>query len=545
VAEQGLYFYSLQASPTAPDGKAPSLFRSVCERVYGTHSQRAIGSQLMENTGRIKKTLAPAASRIVFEDVYLQIDTELPHACDVDKAHLVMLSECGIVDRGLAARLVLAINRLIKQNFEPLRNRKQTRGLFFLYEDYLIETEGAMVGGLLQTARSRNDLNATVLKLRLRQPLVKLVRECLKLQAVLLRRAKRFLDVIMPIYTHGQAAMPGTYGHYLAGLAQALSRDIGAVIDAATEIRCCPLGAGVAGGTPLMIDVARTAQLLGFESTAMNSVDAVASRDFVLRVLAATAVYGVTLSRLATDLLQWSTAEFDFLRLPDELVGSSSAMPQKRNPFLLEHIQGRSAAALGAFTTAAAAMHGVHFTNSIATGTEGVKPLWDAIRNATEISTLMRLVVAGASPNRVAMLHRAEEGFVTATALSNRLMKESNLDFRTAHRLVGELILASTETGKKSIGEAVTSYQWLEGIAVSMEGLDPTSIAMASEWGGGPAPSSVKNCLDALKRDWSRRAKQIQNQAKCWRVAKAKLDDATRELQRSVDPMIGDGDTES
>ena len=161
----------------------------------------------------------------------------------------------------------------------------------------------------------------------------------------------------MPGYTHYQAAVPTTYGHHLGGVAGAIDRDLEALAAASAGLDTSPLGAGVGHGTTQPIAPVRTAALLGFERPAPHSLDAVASRDVVLRLLAAAAVLGVTASRLAADLLLWTTAEFAFLELPDELVGSSSAMPQKRNPFLLEHVKGRSARAAGAFVAAATAMH--------------------------------------------------------------------------------------------------------------------------------------------------------------------------------------------
>ena len=287
----------------------------------------------MENTGRIRRGLTPTARRILFgANADASIDAELIFATEVDRAHLVMLAERGIVGRECVGALLEEIENLRANNFAPLRERAAPRGLFLLYENYLIEKLGAQTGGVLQTARSRNDLNSTSLRLRLRRPFHGLLREALRMQAVLLRSAARFAGVVMPAYTHYQAAVPITYGHYLAGVATAFGRDIAAFSRAGEGLGQCPLGACAVGGTSLPFDEARTASLLGFVEPVLSSIDAVASRDFVLRLLASATIMGVTLSRLATDLLLWTTAEFGFIRMPDHLVGSSSIMPQKRNP---------------------------------------------------------------------------------------------------------------------------------------------------------------------------------------------------------------------
>ena len=449
------------------------------------------------------------------------------HITRVDQAHLVMLCECGILPRERAARLLAAIDRLQGENFAPLRQRSATRGLFLLYEDYLIETEGAEAGGILQTARSRNDLNATVLKMRLRAPWLRLLREGLRLQAVLLRRANRHADVVMPIYTHGQAAMPVTYGHYLAGIATALSRDFEGLLAAAWGIGESPLGAGAVAGTSFPIRTVRTARLLGFDVGPLNSVDAVASRDLPVRVLAAAAIYAVSLSRLATDLLQWTTAEFDFLRLPDELVGSSSAMPQKRNPFLLEHVQGRAAALMGALVHALGAMHASSFTNSIATGTEAMRPLFRALQDVTEMSLLARLVVGGATPNREAMFRRARSGFTNATAFADRLVREGGSDFRTAHHIIGESVLEALERSGEKFETVASSYVAERSIAVAFHDLDPASVARLLEFGGGPGASSVRACLDHLHHQWALQFRQKISRERAW-------SEAERELKRTI-----------
>ncbi|MGZ4840172.1 MAG: GntG family PLP-dependent aldolase [Candidatus Angelobacter sp.] len=484
----------------------------------------------MENTGRIRKALTASARRVVFGRPLDQdaLD-ELWHISRIDQAHLLMLAESGIVKPERTTRLLAAIDRLQRQRFAPLRQKTAIRGLFLLYEDYLIETEGAEVGGILQTARSRNDLNATVLKRRLRRPYLRLLEQALRLHAILLRRANRYAGLVMPVYTHGQAAMPTTYGHYLAGIAQALFRDLDALITAGRDIERCPLGAGAAAGTSFPIRTDRTAQLLGFDSGPTHSLDAVASRDLILRLLAAGSIYSLNLGRFATDLLQWTTAEFDFLQLPDELAGSSSAMPQKRNPFLLEHVQGRGAALTAAFVQALGSMHGTAFTNSIAVGTEAVKPVWGALQDLTEMVTLMRLVVAGAQPNHRAMLDRTVKGFTVATAFADHLVKEADLDFRTAHRLIGSAVLTTQESAHGSLETVAASNLADYGISISFRNLDPASVVRSQEFGGGPGPASLTRCLKQLRTQWTSHVKQNRSQRRKWEAAETALTNAVEE----------------
>jgi argininosuccinate lyase len=397
-----------------------------------------------------------------------------------------------------------------------------------------MEMEGAEVGGILQTARSRNDLNATVLKMRLRLPYLRVLEQALRLHGILLRRAAQYADVIMPIYTHGQAAMPTTYGHYLAGIATALFRDLEAIFTAAKDMQSCPLGAGAVAGTSFPIRTERTAQLLGFDSGPANSLDAIASRDPVLRLLAAGSIYSLTLGRLATDLLQWTTAEFGFLQLPDELVGSSSAMPQKRNPFLLEHVQGRSMSLVGAFVQACGAMHGTPFTNCIAGGTEAMKPIWSALQNLAEMITLMRLIVAGAQPNREAMLERTGSGFTVATAFADRLVTKTGLDFRTAHKLIGSAVLGTMEDGKRSFESTARSCCANHGVSASFYDLDPASVVRSLEFGGGPGPSSLKRCLEQLRSEWIAHYRQKRSLETHWAQAESTLKKTAEDLACSA-----------
>src|SRR6185369_16035030 len=442
----------------------------------------------LENTGRILHGVSASARRILFEQKSGgMVADELGYIAQVDRAHVIMLCECKIIDEATACRLLCEIGELKAGRFAPLEDVHAPRGLYLAYEGFLTKRLGEAVGGMLHTARSRNDLNATTLRLRLRAPYLYLLREALRFQVVLIRRANRYSRIVMPAYTHYQAAVPISYGHYLAGIASALERDIKGIMAAFAGLNDCPLGAGSVGGTSLPIDPQRTTMLLGFERAVSHSVDAVASRDLILRILAAASVLGVTLSRLASDLLLWTTAEFGFLFLPDQLVGSSSMMPQKRNPFLLEHVQGRSAMALGAFVSSATAMHAKPFTNSISVGTEAVSPVWNALQSLTEALILARLVLAGAEPQPATMLQRATNGYTSATEFANRLVTETGMPFRDAHHLVGSLINNVIQHAE-SLHHLVARWREEKNISVSLEGLDPAAVAAATVYGGGPGP---------------------------------------------------------
>ena len=484
----------------------------------------------MDDTGRIRRPLTPTARRIVFGEP-APGPSELDLVTRVDRAHLVMLAEEGLVSREAAADLLIEIEQLRAGRFAALDGAEARRGRYLLYEDCLAGRLGERTAGILRTGRSRNDLNATVLLLRLRPTVARLLAETLRLQAILVAGARRHAGTVMPGYTHYQPAVPTTYGHHLGGVARALDRDLEALGAAAAGLDTSPLGAGTGHGTALPINPTRTAALLGFARPAPHSLDAVASRDIVLRLLAAAAVLGVTVSRLAADLLLWTTAEFAFLELPDELVGSSSAMPQKRNPFLLEHVKGRSARAAGAFVAAATAMHAAPFANSVAVGTEGCAGAVEALEAAADSVTLLRLVVAGARPQPATMLARATAGQTTATAWAERLVAEDGLSFREAHRLVGQLLAdaddhdgAERRYGRPSVASGATQERRNGG-----DGLDPVSVTRAARFGAGPGTPPA---LEDLRRRRANAAADLADRIACWRRA-----DTT--LAAAVAAMIG------
>ncbi|MFJ8661902.1 argininosuccinate lyase [Streptomyces sp. NPDC093795] len=497
----------------------------------------------MSGTGRLTGTLGPRTRRVVYgESGPEDIRQELGATTTVDLAHVVMLTERGLLPREAAAALLRRITALRADGFTALYELPAPRGLYLMYEGHLVAELGAEVGGKLHTARSRNDIKATLTALRLRAELTDLLGEVLRLQAVLLARARAHRSVVMPVYTHFQPAMPVSYGYYLAGIATALDRDIDALGHVMDHLDRCPLGAGAVAGTDLPIDPARTAELLGFPHGPLHATDAVAARDTMLRAVAAAASVALTLSRLATDLQLWSTQEFAFLEFPERLVGGSSAMPQKRNAFLLEHVKAKAALAVGAWTASAAAMKSTPFTNSIEVGTEAVGAGWPALAAVRDSVLLTQPLVGGARPVPARMEQRAREGFVTATVIANRLVAQG-VPFRTAHHVVGEAVREAVEAGATEL-TAITmpeGTEGTEGTGGSAEGVGgsaagpsatelPTlrEVVDSHDRGGGPGEcdQTVQVLTDRLAAHGRRLAAHRDRAAKAERL----LDEAVGAL---------------
>jgi argininosuccinate lyase len=463
----------------------------------------------VSGTGRLTGELGSRTREVIYGPLSAaEIDAELPPMIRVDQAHLVMLAEQKLISAEAAAGLLRCIAGVAADGFRPLHGRPAPRGLYLMYEGYLIERLGPEVGGVLQTGRSRNDLKATVTSLRLRDWLLRFTEQAARLEAVLLSRARAYADVVMPVYTHFQAAMPVTYGYYLLGVALAAGRETGAIIAAADGLATCPLGAGAVAGTDLPIDPARTARLLGYPASTRHALDAVASRDVPLRVLAAAAGLAVVISRLAADLQLWSTAEFGFLDFPDRLVGGSSAMPQKRNAFLLEHLKAKPGRAVGEWAAAASMMAAVPFTNSIEVGTEAMAAVWPGLAAAADAVALSQVVVSGARPAVARMSERARDGFTVATSVANRLVQRGTA-FRTAHRMVGEAVRKAVSAGSTDLA-AFGPPGWLDDAGLA--GLDLAALVRAHAYGGGPGafeePFRQAVTAWAAHRDWHQRRRE-------------------------------------
>ena len=347
--------------------------------------------------------------------------------------------------------------------------------------------------GRLHTARSRNDQVATDFRLFLRHALDAFDGKLAGLQLSLARKAEAHADTIMPGFTHLQPAQPVTFGHHLLAYVEMLSRDRGRFQDARRRLNECPLGAAALAGTSFPIDRHMTAKALGFDRPTANSLDSVSDRDFVLETLSAASITAVHLSRLAEELVIWSTPQFGFIRLSDAFSTGSSIMPQKRNPDAAELVRARVGRVAGAFQSLLLVMKGLPLAYS-KDMQEDKEVTFDALESfATALAAMAGMVDdLEAVPERMAAA--AGAGFSTATDLADWLVRELGLPFRDAHHVTGTVVALAE---RKGVGLEDLSLEDLRSVEPRItEGVSSVlgvenSVASRTSY-GGTAPQNVR-----------------------------------------------------
>lgn len=430
-------------------------------------------------SGRIRKLLCPEALDIVrkIPPPAARL-ASLDRLAAIDEAHLVMLVRAELLGANEAAPVLTEIDALRGARYAEILDQRAPRGTYLLYEQALIARLGRRVGGVVHTARSRNDINACLLKLEAREWLSTTFRALWRLRAALLAKAAGTLDVVMPMYSQFQPGQPGTLAYYLWSLDSALGRDHQALLQLVDELQVCPMGAGAGAGTDFPIRPELTAELLGFSSCHVSALDAVANRDVGLRLLGAWAVCSTTLSRLAQDLQLWTMGDVDLFYLAEDLCGGSSLMPQKQNPYLLEIVKGKLVSLPSALSFSLHAMQKAPFSNSIEVGTEAVSVCAESAATFADCCDLLRLMVAGLEPRPGRGEAAARRGVVIATQVANGLVRDRGVTFHEAHRVVGSRIADALDAGRDPL-------QALENL--SERPLDDLRAATeALRYGGGP-----------------------------------------------------------
>ena len=300
--------------------------------------------------------------------------------------------------------------------------------------------------GRLHTARSRNDQVATDMKLYVRDRIDALDKDIALVQAALVKKAKEHADTLMPGFTHLQTAQPVTFGHHCLAYVEMLGRDRGRLTDARKRLNECPLGSAALAGTAFPLDREMTALELGFDRPTANSLDAVSDRDFLLETLAAGSILAMHLSRLAEELVIWTSAPFNFVRLSDQFSTGSSIMPQKRNPDAAELVRAKTGRILGALVSLMTVMKGLPLAYS-KDMQEDKEMSFDALDSMSLIVAAMGGMIEDLTVNKPAMRAAAGGGFSTATDLADWLVREANVPFRDAHHITGRAVAEAEKRG--------------------------------------------------------------------------------------------------
>ena len=413
-------------------------------------------------------------------------------------AHCTMLAECGILSQTERDQIVRELNT-IKQEIESgTFHMTDAEDVHMWVEAELIRRLGE-VGKKLHTSRSRNDQVATDFRLYLKKRISD-IKELLKqLIRTLMKLSEEHLDTIMPGYTHLQKAQPVTLAHHLEAYAEMFFRDVQRFSDCLKRTDVLPLGSCALAGTTYPIRRERTAELLGFSSVCRNSMDGVSDRDFALEFLFCCATSSMHLSRLAEEIVLWSTDEFRFLTISDSYSTGSSIMPQKKNPDMAELIRGKCGRVYGNLVALLTVMKGIPLAYN-KDMQEDKEPVFDSEQTLSMCLMVMNQLLLHTTFHPDRMLEGAKGGFTNATDVADYLVRKG-IPFRTAHEITGKLVLRA-EKEKKRLEELPLSVfrEYSEAFEEDiLSCLDIESVVNRRNVTGGPAKSAVLQSLASLR----------------------------------------------
>lgn len=416
-------------------------------------------------------------------------------------AHARMLAQVGVLSAADCEAIIdglAAIQAEIERGEFPWSTALED--VHMNIEARLTERIGE-AGKRLHTGRSRNDQVATDLRLYLRDAIDAIQVELKRLLGGLATLAAREADTIMPGFTHLQVAQPVTFGHHLLAWFEMLKRDYQRLSDCRQRVNIMPLGAAALAGASYPLDRHYTAQLLGFTAPCANSLDAVSDRDFAIEFTAAAAILMTHLSRMAEELILWSSALFAFVELPDRFCTGSSIMPQKKNPDVPELVRGKTGRVNGHLMALLTLMKSQPLAYN-KDNQEDKEPLFDAVDTVQGCLRAFADLIPALQPQRERMRQAAQRGFATATDLADYLVRKG-LAFRDAHEIVGRAVRLGVETGRDLTEMSLEELRGFSPLinqdvfaVLTLEG----SVAARAGFGGA-APERVREAA-AAARAW-------------------------------------------
>ena len=420
-------------------------------------------------------------------------------------AHARMLAETGIISAEDQNVIAQGLNTILSEieagtfEFKP-----ELEDIHMNVEARLAELIDT-AAGRLHTARSRNDQVALDFRLWVKEALERTSAALVNLIETLLNRAEEHASSVMPGFTHLQSAQPVTFGHHLMAYVEMFGRDLGRARDAIDRMDESPLGAAALAGTSFPIDRDMTAAELGFREPTRNSIDTVSDRDFALEFLSVAAICGTHLSRMAEEIVIWSTPQFGFVRLSDSFSTGSSIMPQKKNPDAAELIRAKTGRINGDLVSLLTVMKGLPLAYS-----KDMQEDKEAVFDAAETLDLMLAAMAGMvgdmEVNKPAMRKAAGAGFATATDLADWLVRAAGLPFRVAHHVSGKAVALAEQSRRPLEKLTIEEFRSLHP-AITEDVFSVLTVANSVKSRtsfGGTAPKEVKRQI----RYWRKRLKR-------------------------------------
>lgn len=407
-------------------------------------------------------------------------------------AHVAMLAECDIISKDDAAVITAGLKTVAdKIAKDEVELTEENEDIHMNVEKLLIDEIGA-VGGKLHTGRSRNDQVALDMRLYLRHALITISQLLVDVQQGLIKQVEENLDTILPGYTHLQRAQPVLFAHHMMAYVFMFQRDIERLIDSWKRVNRSPLGAGALAGTSFPIDRSFVADKLYLDGVTENSLDAVSDRDFVVEFLADASLVIMHLSRLSEELVQWSSAEFDFIELDDAFCTGSSMMPQKKNPDVPELVRGKTGRVFGHLTGLLTTLKGLPlaYNKDMQEDKEG---MFDTVETLTGALALFAPMIETMHVKKDNMYEAVAKDYSNATDLADYLVGKG-LPFREAHAIVGQTVLYSIEKGVYLLDLTLEQFKQFSKVIESdiYDVLNPKAVVNARNVSGGTAKQRVE-----------------------------------------------------
>ena len=418
------------------------------------------------------------------------------------KAHAEMLAKQGIIAAEDAKSIAHGLDTILSEiEGGKFSFQRALEDIHMNVESRLKDLIGASAGRL-HTARSRNDQIATDFKLWVRDTIDTIDAALAGLQKTLAEKALAHAETVMPGFTHLQTAQPVTFGHHLLAYVEMVSRDRGRFADARKRLNESPLGSAALAGTSFPLDRDMTASALGFDRPTANSLDAVSDRDFVMETLAAAAIASVHLSRLAEEIVIWTSPLVGLVKLSDKFTTGSSIMPQKRNPDAAELVRGKSGRIIGALSAILIVMKGLPlaYAKDMQEDKEGAM---DALSSLSLSIAAIAGMVADLEPDVAKMKKAAGEGYATATDLADWLVHTLKIPFRDAHHVTGRVVALAEGKGVPLHRLTLADMQGVEPRMTDdvFNVLSVTNSVKSRVSYGGTAPKNVR----AQAKRWLKR----------------------------------------